>query len=153
MKQLIKFSIIVVLFNISLASCVDVSITNTTIPDLPVHLELNLSTNYAIYRNSYNKCFPLFTKPLLATDYVGYGGVLVYTGFDGTYYAFDLSCPYEHRQDVLLKPNEIGQVVCPQCGSIFNIGYGLGNPESGKTKEFLKRYRTSLYYDILFITN
>lgn len=123
----------------------------SSIPDFPVYLELNLTSTYPTFRNSYNKSL-LFKKPVLATDRIGYGGILVYTGLDGKYYAFDMSCPYEAKQSILVYPNDKGQVVCEGCGSVFDIGYGIGNPSSGKAKETLKRYKTSLPGDVLFIT-
>src|ERR1035437_711694 len=141
----IKYSLIISILAFSVAGCNDNVISS--IPDFPVYLSLNLTTTYPTFRNSINQ-FLLFKQPILVTDRIGYGGILVYTGFgdnglDGNYYAFDMSCPYEAKQDILVIPNGLGQAVCQGCGSVFNIGYGIGNPASGpamQVKQALKRY-------------
>jgi nitrite reductase/ring-hydroxylating ferredoxin subunit len=122
----------------------------SSIPDFPVYLELNLTTTYPNFQSPNQSL--IFTKPIMVTDRIGYGGILVYTGFDGKYYAFDMSCPYEHQTNVRVYPNGLGQAVCEGCGSVFDIGYGIGNPSSGKAKEILKRYKTALNGDVLYIT-
>jgi len=103
-----------------------------------------------------------FLTPITAIERIGYGGVLVYTGFDGAYYAFDMSCPYEHKSTVRVYPNELGQAICEKCGTVYDIGYGVGNPSkrirpnltdtTALAKEVLKRYRTSMQNDYLYIT-
>jgi len=137
------------ILTLSTVSCNDNVISS--IPDFPVYLELNLTSTYPTFKNSYNKSL-LFEKGVSVTDKIGYGGILVYTGLDGGYYAFDMSCPYEAKQDVRVFPNGSGQAVCEGCGSVFDIGYGIGNPSSGKAKETLKRYKAILSGDILVIT-
>lgn len=137
------------LINLALVSCNDTYVSS--IPDFPVWLQLNLTSTYPTFRNSYNK-FLTFEKPIIETDRVGYGGILVYTGFDGQYYAFDMSCPYEHKAKIKVHPNDIGQAICDSCKSVYDIGYGIGNPSSGKSKEVLRRYKANLSGDILSIT-
>jgi len=131
-----------------IVSCDDTYISS--IPDFPVYLELNLITTYPNF-HSPNQSL-IFTKPITVMDRIGYGGILVYIGFDGIYYAFDMSCPYEHKITTRIKPNGLGQAICDSCHSIFDIGYGIGNPISGKAKEILKRYKTTLTGDVLYIT-
>ena len=149
MKSIIQYCLFVLLINLSITSCNDNYISS--IPDFPVSLELNLTTTYPTFKNSYNKSMT-FTKGITAVDRIGFGGILVYTGFDGEYYAFDMSCPYEHQTNVRVYPNGLGQAVCEGCGSVFEIGYGIGNPSSGKAKEVLKRYKTTLSGDVLYIS-
>ena len=149
MKLLIKYSVWLFVIDLFLVGCNDNYISS--IPDYPVYLELNLTSTYPTFKNSTNKSL-IFKTPITAVERIGYGGILVYTGFDGTYYAFDMSCPYEHSSTVRVYPNDLGQVVCEGCGSVFDIGYGIGNPSSGKAKEILKRYHTSLSGDVLYIT-
>ncbi len=148
MKPIIQYCLLALLINLSITSCNDNYISS--IPDFPVNLVLNLTTTYPTFKNSYNKSM-IFTKPITAVDRVGFGGILVYTGFDGEYYAFDMSCPYEHQTNVRVYPNGLGQAVCEGCGSVFDIGYGIGNPSSGKAKEVLKRYKTTLSGNVLYI--
>jgi hypothetical protein len=149
MKSLSNFHLILLCFTLSFGSCTDN--IQSSIPDYPVSLQLNLTSTYPTFRNSYNKSLT-FTKGVSVTDRVGFGGILVYTGFDGTYYAFDMACPYEIKSTVRVYPNDIGQAVCEKCGSVFDIGYGIGNPSTGPAKEALKRYKTSLSGDILYIS-
>lgn len=132
-----------------LASCNDN--IRSSIPDYPVYLDLNLTTTYPTFKNNINESL-IFKQRIFETDRIGFGGILVYVGFDGNYYAFDMACPYEAKQTVRVYPNDVGQAVCEKCGSVFDIGYGIGNPSSGPAKEVLKRYRTSLSGDNLIIS-
>ena len=149
MKSLLNFIALVILINLSLVGCNDNVISS--IPDFPVDLQLNLTSTYPTFRNSYNK-FLLFEKPVFVTDRIGYGGILVYTDLNGEYCAFDLSCPYEAKPNIHIVPNESGQAVCEGCGSVFDLTSGIGNPISGKAKEMLKRYKATMSGDILYIT-
>jgi len=158
MKPILKYILFFALINLPLASCNDNYVSS--IPDSWVSLKIDLSVgSYVIFRNSTNK-YLLFEKPITVSDGVGYGGILVYTGvgFDdagnSNYYAFDMSCPYEHQIDVRIYPDlsGLGRVVCEKCGSVFDVSYGVGNPVSGKTKEVLKRYKTNLSGYTLYIT-
>jgi len=148
MKPL-KFYLIAGIVALQLISCDDTY--HSSIPDFPVQLDLNLTASYPTFRNSYNK-YMVFQTKRYETDYLGYGGILVYTGLDGGYYAFDLSCPYEHKQTTRVKPNDKAQAICDSCGTVFNIGYGIGDPSSGPAKETLRRYKTNLSGDILYIS-
>lgn len=145
----IKYLFYSAVLALSLAGCDDN--VQSSIPNYPVSLELNLTSTYPTFRNSVNQSL-IFKTKVKATDYIGYGGILVYTGFDGEYYAFDMSCPYEVKRTVRVYPNDIGQAVCEGCGSIFDISYGIGNPTSGPAKEVLKRYKTTLSGDRLYIS-
>ncbi|MDP4238629.1 MAG: hypothetical protein Q8904_04055 [Bacteroidota bacterium] len=145
----VKHYLVILLLTLSLVSCNDNVISS--IPDFPVYLALNLTTTYPTFRNSYNQ-YLVFKKPVFVTDRIGYGGILVYTDLSGDYCAFDLSCPYEAKQDIRVVPNSSGQAVCEGCGSVFVISDGIGYPLSGKAKETLKRYKATLSGDVLYIT-
>ena len=128
---------------------------DSSIPDFPVHLELNLlvSPNTKL-KNSVNQFLIIDEKSnLKATDRIGFSGILVYTDFDGKYRAFDLCCPYEAQRDIKIMPNEKGEAVCEKCGSVFFIGYGIGNLISGPAKQPLKRYKAIVQGDVLYIYN
>ena len=145
LKYYLVFSFLALLF----VGCNDNVISS--IPDFPVYLQLNLTTTYPTFKNSYNK-FYIFKQGVVVTDRIGYGGILVYTGLDGGYYAFDMACPYEVKQNIRVYPNDVGQAICEGCGSVFEIGYGICYPSKGVAKEALKRYKTTLSGDILIIT-
>lgn len=145
----IKYYLVISFLTVLFVGCNDNVISS--IPDFPVYLELNLTTTYPTFKNSYLK-FLLFKQGVFVTDRIGYGGILVYTGFDGSYYAFDMACPYEAKQNIRVYPNNAGQAVCEGCGSVFDIGYGIGSPSKGLAKEALKRYKATLSGDVLLIT-
>jgi nitrite reductase/ring-hydroxylating ferredoxin subunit len=130
----------------------------SSIPDFPVQLNLDLATTYPTFRNSYNK-YIVFEKKIRVTDYIGYGGILVYSGFDGGYYAFDMSCPYEVKPTIKVRPNDKGQAICDSCKTVFDISYGIGNPvpnpltgKAASAKEALRRYKAVLSGDYLYVT-
>jgi hypothetical protein len=143
-----KSCILFFIFSFFLSGCNDNYVSS--IPDYPVNLKLNLTTTYPTFKNSYNQ-YLLFEKRVLETDRIGYGGIMVYTGFDGTYYAWDMACPYEADKDIKVHPNELGQAICDSCKSVFELGFGVGNPSSGPAKEVLKKYKTSLSGDVLYV--
>ncbi len=145
----LKYYLLVSLLTLQFVSCDDTY--KSSIPDFPVQLDLNLTTTYPTFRNSYNKYLVFETKRYVS-DYIGYGGILVYTGFDGNYYAFDMACPYEVKQKTRVHPNDKGQAICDSCKTVFDISYGIGNPTSGPAKETLRRYKANLSGDVLYIT-
>lgn len=108
----------------------------STIPIAPVNIKLNLNTEDS-------DLIPLlatksFTQPRIATDRIGFGGVLVIQG-DTQLYAYDLACPVEANRNIKVIPNDVGQATCPHCKSVYDLAYGSGMPHSG-TKLFLKSY-------------
>ncbi len=132
----------------------------SSIPNVPVSLQLNLTAKYPTFKNSSNQ-FLLLETGELVYDRVGYGGILVYSGLspddsgNTIYYAFDMSCPYEADRNTKVYPTEdggLGEVVCEKCGSVYDIGFGFGNPISGPSKEPLKKYHTSVSGDVLYIS-
>lgn len=148
-----RYFLLLAVLALQFVSCDDTY--RSSIPDFPVYLELNLAVEYSTFRNSYNKSYTFIkgiTPNIKQNNYTGFGGLLVNTGFDGQYYAFDMSCPYEAKKNILVHPNDIGQAICDSCKSIFNIGYGNGDPASGPAKETLRRYKANLSGDILYIT-
>ncbi len=133
----------------------------SSIPDYYVNLQLNITSVYSTETKSYislkNNPYHYITyeKRINQTDGIGYGGILVFcriadSGYD--YSAYYMSCPYEHKQTTKVKPNNIGQAICDSCGTVYDISSGFGQPISGPAKETLKRYKTSLSGDILYIT-
>lgn len=137
-------------------SCNDNTISS--IPDFPVYMSLDLNTTYPNLKENPNE-YQLFEKKRIVTDRIGFGGILVYCSFnnDFEYYAFDMACPYEAKRDIRVYPNDnIGQVVCEKCGSVYDVSMNFGNPISGpanESKKILKRYRAALTgNNILVIT-
>jgi len=144
-----------------LAACGDNYVSN--IPNYQVNLRLDLVSTYPTFKNSANE-YLLFENRIFETDRIGFAGVLVYSSIsldesgNTQYFAFDMACPYEVDKDVKVYPVKIdsvnydlGRVKCEKCGSVFNIAYGYGLPESGPAKKALKQYHTSLSGNYLYI--
>jgi len=128
----------------------------SSIPSYPVSLQLNLTSTYPTFRNSFNQ-FLLFEKRIYETDRIGFGGIIIYSGIDDSgntgYYAFDMACPYEAQSNVRVYPvkESLGQVKCDKCGSVYDVSFGFGNPVSGPSTEILKPYKTTLTNDVLYV--
>ena len=152
MLNKLRYYIFLSLLIIILSGCDDNYVSS--IPNYPVNLKLDLtSADYSKFKYSAGQ-YHIFAKPIIATDMIGFGGVLVTTGFDENYYAFDLACPYEAEHNIKVKPNDLlGQVKCETCGTVYDISYGIGNPIKGPSKEVLKRYKTILQGDWLSVFN
>lgn len=126
--------------------------SESSIPDAPVNLQLNMLV--APY-NTFNtpNSYIIYDKRKNEIDRIGYGGILLYIDYEGKYCAFDLTCPYEVSPNVRVSPNDEGKAVCDKCGSVFELLYGIGAPVSGPAKEPLKRYRVVLSNNWLYVTN
>lgn len=146
-----KKSILLILLLYVLYGCQDEIVS--PIPYRQVYLQLNLTASYPIFKNSVNQ-YLIFDRRINVTDAVGYGGILLYTGFDGNYYAFDMSCPYEANSNIKVRPNNLGQAICDSCHSVFDISWGVANPiPPSKATKVLKHYKASLYGDVLYVIN
>jgi len=118
----------------------------TSIPDFTVNIGLNLAT--MDYELNAQLAYKEFTKPRLASDRLGFGGVLVINGMGDNpvnLFAYDLACPVESQRDIRVVPDKSGiTATCPKCGAVFTIATGTGAPQSG-TKYYLKSYRVTGY--------
>ncbi len=89
-----------------------------------------------------------YTSPRLGGEYVGYSGLLVFSGLiqeNGVVlYAFDLCCPYEKDKSVVVHPSvEDGTATCSECNSVFDLRTGIGNRTSGPSSTGLQQYKVS----------
>ncbi|HZK69009.1 MAG TPA: hypothetical protein VFC36_05365 [Paludibacter sp.] len=153
-NKILRYSLPTILLTILFVSCKDN--VQSSIPDYPVYLQLNLTAQYPTFKNNPLQ-FITFEKAITTYDRIGFGGIVVCTGItfndysEIEYYAFDMACPYEVKNTVKVHPNSEGNLVCDKCGSVFDIKSGSGNPLSGPAKEFLKKYRTTLSGDVLYV--
>lgn len=109
----------------------------SSIPDSPVLLRRNLHTINCLFPGDYY----YIVDPETASDRLGYAGLVLVKGFDDRYYAYDLCCPVEGRSDIRVgKPNDVLEATCPACGESYQLGFGLGTPSTGVSKEGLKTY-------------
>lgn len=83
--------------------------------------------------------YKTFTQPRLAAEYVGYSGILVVCGFDNIYYAYELCCPHEAQKSIKVVADTDGTATCPGCQTVYDTGYGIGNPMSGPSQHRLRR--------------
>lgn len=91
----------------------------------------------------------IFNKGRLATDRIGYSGLIVYnTGMmdNGVwmFYAFDRCCPKEKRKDITVNVQSDGvKAVCPSCKTVYDLFSG-GLRVEGVGTENLQRYRVQI---------
>ncbi len=134
MKKL--FIILTIAF--TLFSCENVNI-ESPIPEMAVQLSFNIMQDapelnvIGGYKN--------FISATTYGQYLGYGGIVVFHGFMEEFYAFDLACPYEIKNDVRVEVNMAGVGECPQCGTQYDVGFGSGTPSSGPSAFALKKYK------------
>ena len=114
------------------------------IHNYPVALRLHLTFNHKALRTVPSAAtYTHYSHPISsAYRAFGFGGVLVVHGVDAEFYAFDLSCPYEHRSSVRVEPDsDLIYAVCPQCGTKYLINDGSGLPVEGVGRHGLKPYK------------
>lgn len=120
------------------------------IPSTPVNLTLYLSDKDKELNSV--TAHKIYTKKNINTsqqEYAGFGGVVVYhTTQINVYNAYDISCPYETKQDVVINIEQFSTTAtCPNCGSVFNLENGA--PISGPSAENPGRKRLRIYSTIL----
>lgn len=132
----LHFSLFTILL-VLLTSCESNLNPISPVPDAPVNVSINIMRDAPaldIPGNSY-----VITRPLLQNQYIGYSGIVIVHGLDGTFYAFDLCCPHEHSRDIRVGCSMI-LATCPSCGSTFDIGFGTAMPTTGPSQYPLRRY-------------
>jgi nitrite reductase/ring-hydroxylating ferredoxin subunit len=124
------------------------------VPNWRVYLNLDLTfEDKELKAVPAYKAFTIKDANLAQGESAGFGGVLVVHNMFGEYKAFDLSCPYEARQDVLIKvDNEILYAVCPVCGTKYDVGTGYGAP-IGMGRHYLRIYTVTQNGNKLLVTN
>ena len=139
-------------------------IDNKTIPNFGVRIDLG---NYALW-NTYGVNgmgdFRIFNRekripanfPYNVNTFTGYGGVLLMMGMEMPM-AYDLACPVEVSQDVILSISADNfEAVCPRCNSHFDPLMGAGAPVSGvaiNNKVGMRQYRVMASNGGYVITN
>ncbi|HET9570537.1 MAG TPA: hypothetical protein VFP20_03900 [Bacteroidales bacterium] len=112
----------------------------TSIPDREVDFQRNFNTSKLDYFGAYM----YITQPSLASDRIGFGGLLIYHAQDNVIYAVDLACPKEVNANIRVSPpDELGMCKCATCGEVFDMFYGQGTPTKGIAKEPLRHYTVS----------
>lgn len=120
------------------------------IPEMPVNYTLNIIRDAPILLTQGG--YICITEPNKSGQYIGYGGLLIFYGFDNNYYAYDLCCPNECEQTTRVIPSMAGIAQCPVCSTKYDIGFGSGMPSSDGSKYSLKRYKVTISGDYLRVT-
>lgn len=131
------------------------SVDDDRIPYAPVHLTFYTVADWDLYgvKGEAAACARYIYSPptrvpanfpFTASDYTGYGGLLLVADVLGNRLVYDLACPYEMNPKIRITvPDGELHAECPQCGSTFDIYTNYGNPTSGPAAErgyALKRY-------------
>lgn len=142
-----------------LLSCTDT--IETRIPYRIVYLELDLT--YQDKALNAIQAYKIYTPKDIDQEgeRTGFGGVLVYHGLSssgtGAFYAFDAACPHEASSHVTVDVDESAvYVICPKCGSKFELLNGIGNPVEGpcaEEKQSLQRYVVDRNGNKIYIHN
>lgn len=82
--------------------------------------------------------------PYTISSYTGYGGVMLVCGYDGQYYAYDMSCPVEREANVRIYVDDNMDGRCKVCGSTYDLFWGSGAPKSGEAQQ--QGYSLRKYY-------
>ncbi len=134
MKQVtgkyIKYFIFFLFLAFGFPSCDKVQ--ETPIPHVPVSFTVNLNIVNELSVSGNSVFFENY----------GYGGVIVYCEYPGSYYAFDAACTYEVSRTCIVE-NEGILAECPCCGSQFVLMGGAGVLEGPATVP-LKYYSVSM---------
>jgi len=112
-----------------------------TIPFAPVNFTIDLNRFDHSLRNPLT--YKVFTESdrRTPTDRTGFGGLLIVSSIDGNQiFAFDLACPCQGRNNILVTPTAYGTAVCATCNSVFVTSFGLGTVRSGTARAPLQRY-------------
>ena len=145
------FGVITALMLTAMSSSCD-HIDNKTVPRFTVRIDLGSYALWNTYGVNGMGDYRIFNRekrlpsnfPYNVNTYTGYGGVLLIMGMEAPL-AYDLACPVEISQDVILSiSDENFDAVCPRCGSHFNPLTGDGGPVSGvaiNNKVGMRQYR------------
>ena len=125
-------------------SCNKVNVSN--VPYAPVNLTLDLR-----YQDK-DLVGLLNFKEITQRRNAGFSGVLVVSGYEDKYYAFDLCCPHEANKNITVEADNTGYATCPKCGTIYEIGLGTGTP-NGVSEYALTRYQVTRRGQELIIQN
>lgn len=120
------------------------------IPNVRFNAEIDLDAPQYIGKN------PFIVKPGGFNRVVGVQGVVVWRVSSYQYNAFDLMCTHQHKSPGFFyteMAENNGYMICPECGSQFEIISEYGSVVEGPAQRPLKKYQTSVNGSILRIWN
>ncbi len=126
------------------------------VPDVPVNLQINLLLPEFSALNAIGNA--VIINGYAGGSQNGYdnNGIIVYRRLDNStsepFFAFDATCPQhiEISTAVILDDGGFAQTAtCPHCNTVYNLE-NFGYPTTGYP---LKRYRTSVSGNMLYVSN
>lgn len=115
-------------------------IDDKRLPPVPVYINFTTVGDWNIYGVAGAGSYRYFIKPerqptgypYSASNFTGFGGVLLIGDIHGNPIAYDMACPVECRADVRIRmiDNEL-KAECPVCHSIYDVVTNYGTPLSG----------------------
>lgn len=154
--------LIIALFALLFCGCEGTTF-QSSVPHAPVHVEIdtrglfvhfmpeNLNSYITVNAEGYKENGK-FVKPVGGMDAWGYGGVVVYVSLAG-YVSYDLACPYCAARGSRVSCEMDGiEAVCPHCGEHYELGSGYALPQTGVSKEALKRLKITPLEGKLLVT-
>ena len=145
----LKESLLFLLMLLAFPACDD---DESRFPDYDVYVK----TTYSEYQTLMvaNRCVCYAYDDVYTTnERIGLGGICILRDIEKNLHAFDLACPFECLREATLTV-EMPYATCSQCGSVFDLTYGLGNPISGPAEQRMKEYTKVIdRYDYIVVTN
>jgi len=142
----------ILLLILCLASCEKTQVNvDSPVPRYTVSLTVNIMVDAPILDTQGG--YYVIKEPRKYGEYIGFGGVVVFHGFDDRFYAYDLCCPHECKREICVEPSMAGIATCPECGSEYDIGFGSGQPTKAPAQYPMRRYTTAVSGYNIRITN
>lgn len=104
--------------------------------------EVYVKTSYSEYMTlmKVNSCVIYSQDDIYPSNFkLGYGGIIIFRDLEGLIRSCDLACPYEALPGFRLEV-EMPFAYCSECGSKFDLTYGVGNPIGGPAECGMKIY-------------
>ncbi len=133
-----------------LIGCKD-TVYRSSVPTYPVDFRINIAGEYVHFVIDNPGQVITVEKQRFPVDAIGFAGLVVCTGWNIEYCAYDMACPSCLSQTDNLEVNESLMAVCPLCTEEYEIMNGIGNPTKGIVRENLRKYHTMLQNGYLHI--
>jgi len=118
------------------------------IPNVYVNFSINILYDPEFIRLQAVNNSMIIRNTTIGVVTLGYdnNGVIVYNAGGNEFFAFDLTCPYDYPESIVVEadPNS-GLAKCPECGSIYVFPSSGAPTTSGPASFPLKEYKA--YYN------
>jgi len=124
----------------------------SSVPAYPVGMRINILAEYPHFQPTATGEYLVFEQPRYPTEAVGYAGLLIFIAMDAQYHAYDLACPRCLDREEGVEMDGMF-AVCPLCGEMYDLSFGLAVPTKGIAREALKQYTANYNNGYLTITS